>query len=231
MISAELLLAALVAALIALLSTPAFARLGLWGIKRWLEHDTIVELESVNPAWWLAAAVLGLVMAATLAPEPGNSRALFFLACLLVGIAAALLVQLARIDARCRLLPDPLTLCLLVSGLVFHALMAPGSLPGSILGALLGYGLLWGLATLFRWHRNIEAMGRGDFAMAAGIGAWLGWQALPIALVFACGSALVFVLLQRLAMRGPSKQSFLSTELAFGPALSAGTALAWVALG
>ena len=122
---------------------------------------------------------------------------------------------------------------MLASGLLFNALFMPSRLIDGFFGAVFGYGLLWGLATLFEKLRHVQAMGRGDFAMAAGIGAWLGWQALPFALVFSCIFALVFTALRYLAhdVSLRPRGAFLSQELAFGPALAAGAALAWISLG
>jgi prepilin signal peptidase PulO-like enzyme (type II secretory pathway) len=229
--STALFLPALIASAIALLATPVFAKLGTWGIVQWLERDTAAELRTVRPAWWFAAAGLGLLMAINFYPSPEPSVTVWVLACGLIGLAAALLVQLARIDAHCRLLPDPLTVCLLASGLAFHALVLPTRLLDALIGAFLGFTLLWGLARFFQWRRGIEAMGRGDFAMTAGIGAWLGWQALPMALLFASVFALAFAAVRRLVGNTSTGHPFLKTELPFGPSLSAGAALAWVALG
>jgi prepilin signal peptidase PulO-like enzyme (type II secretory pathway) len=224
---------ALFAGAIALLATPWLAKLGVWGVEHWLEHELANELRRVGPAWWPATGLLAPAM--TLSPEPVLElpAASAISAAALIGLGAALLVQLARIDARCRLLPDPLTLALLATGLLFHGLFLPRLFLDSVAGAALGFGLLWGLALIFQKLRGIEAMGRGDFAMAAGIGAWLGWQGLPFALVLSCLFALAFAIFKMLFKRQSSSQAqpFLSQELAFGPALSAGAAFAWIALG
>lgn len=232
MMSAPWLLPALTASVMALLATPWLARIGVWGIQRWVEHDVANRLRYVEPLWWVATAVLALAMGLSLPLEIEGSMPAEILAAALVGLSAALLIQLARIDAHCQLLPDPLTLGLLLSGLAFHAIFFPQHLNDSAIGALLGYAMLWSLALVFRWVRKVEAMGRGDFAMTAGIGAWLGWQALPLALVLACIFALSFALLKRVNKNFSSvAQPFLSQELAFGPALCAGAASAWIALG
>lgn len=233
MIATDQLMSAVTGVAIALLSTPWLARLGVWGIERWLEQGLSDELRKVEPIWWAATIVLAFSMAVGVEFRAQFSTAIVIFASIIVGLGAALLTQLARIDARCRLLPDSLTFGLLTSGLVFHAVLAPGDLVHAIIGAVLGYGLLWSLALTFRKIRNAEAMGRGDFAMAAGIGAWLGWQGLPFALMLSCLFALGFAGLKNVFKDKPSSQSqaFLSQELAFGPALSAGTAFAWIALG
>lgn len=224
---------ALFAGAIALLATPLLVKLGVWGVEHWLEGDTANQLRRVGPAWWPVTGLLALTM--TLSPESVLElpAAHAMSAAAIIGLGAALLIQLARIDARCRLLPDPLTLALVATGLLFHGLFLPRHFLDSVAGAALGYSLLWGLALIFQKLRGIDAMGRGDFAMAAGIGAWLSWQGLPFALVLSCLFALAFALFNTLFKRQSSSQArpFLSQELAFGPALSAGAAFAWIALG
>lgn len=227
--SIELLAPVLIASLSALLSTPLLARLGAHGVRQWLAPEVIESLKTAKPIWWLGAVGLALAMTAGLHGVAEISLKGSLIAPALIGLSAALLIQLARIDARSRLLPDPLTLMLLASGLLFHALYFPGSLVDSVIGAVLGYSLLWALAKIFILLRGIEGMGRGDFAMTAGIGAWLGWQGLPIALLFASLVALMFAIFKHLYRGRPS--ALMSAELAFGPALSAGAALAWVTLG
>ncbi len=233
MIASEQLVPAMSSAIVALLLTPWLARIGVWGVKQWLEQGMADELRKVEPIWWPATATLALAM--TFGPESGirlsTVDAVF--AAVLIGLSAAILVQLARIDARCRLLPDPLTLSLLASGLLFHGVLMPANLTNSMIGAALGYGLMWGLAALFQKLRGLDAMGRGDFAMTAGIGAWLGWQALPLALALSCVFALIYAVIRNIFKKKYSESTppFLSQELAFGPALAAGTASVWIALG
>ncbi len=233
MITTDQLMSAVTGVAIALLFTPWLARLGVWGIERWLEQGLSDELCKVEPIWWAATIVLAFSMAVSVEFRAQFSTTIVIFVSIIVGLGAALLTQLARIDARCRLLPDSLTFGLLTSGLVFHAVFAPGDLIHAIIGAVLGYGILWALALTFRKIRKAEAMGRGDFAMAAGIGAWLGWQGLPFALMLSCLFALGFAGLKNILKDKPSSQgqAFLSQELAFGPALSAGTVFAWIALG
>jgi leader peptidase (prepilin peptidase)/N-methyltransferase len=50
----------------------------------------------------------------------------------------------------------------------------------SIVGALAGYLSLWSVYHLFRLITGKEGMGYGDFKLLAALGAWLGWQMLPL---------------------------------------------------
>ena len=53
-------------------------------------------------------------------------------------------------------------------------------LESAVLGAVLGYGILWSVYWIFKLLTKKEGMGYGDFKLLAALGAWLGWQALPM---------------------------------------------------
>ncbi|RME32903.1 MAG: prepilin peptidase [Gammaproteobacteria bacterium] len=93
------------------------------------------------------------------------------------------LIALTFIDADTQLLPDDLTLPLLWLGLLLNI---PGSfvpLPDAVIGAVAGYLSLWSVYWLFRLLTGKEGMGHGDFKLLALIGAWLGWQVLPLVII------------------------------------------------
>ena len=93
------------------------------------------------------------------------------------------LVALAFIDLDTTLLPDSLTLPLLWLGLLFNLGGHFASLPEAVIGAMAGYLMLWSVYWLFKLATGKEGMGYGDFKLLAAIGAWLGWQMLPITLL------------------------------------------------
>ncbi len=93
------------------------------------------------------------------------------------------LVALAFIDLDTTLLPDSLTLPLLWLGLLFNLNGYFASLPDAVIGAIAGYGVLWAVYWLFKLATGKEGMGYGDFKLLAAIGAWLGWQTLPVTLL------------------------------------------------
>ncbi len=95
------------------------------------------------------------------------------------------LIALGAIDIDTQTLPDIVTLPLLWLGLAFNlwAVLAP--LSSAVLGAMAGYLALWAIYHAFRLLTGKEGMGRGDFKLLAMLGAWLGWQAVPMVLVLA----------------------------------------------
>ena len=136
----------------------------------------------------------------------------------------ATLVALAVIDIDHQLLPDDLTLVLLWSGLfasLFNVFTDPVS---SIIGALAGYLSLWIVYHLFRLLTGKEGMGYGDFKLLAALGAWLGWQILPLTILL---SSLVGAVIG-LTMIGLKRHKS-SQPMPFGPfiALAGWIAMIW----
>ncbi|WP_338720135.1 A24 family peptidase [Herbaspirillum sp. DW155] len=129
---------------------------------------------------------------------------------------AAFLIALAVIDAETMLLPDDLTLPLLWLGLLVN--LAHGGVPlqDAVLGAMAGYGALWLVFWIFKLATGKEGLGYGDFKLMAALGAWLGWQALPLVLLLA--SALGAVLGAALMGLGRHQRG---QAIPFGPCLAA----------
>jgi len=90
------------------------------------------------------------------------------------------LLALTAIDFDTQLLPDDITLPLLWAGLLFNLFGAYTDLHSAVLGAVIGYLTLWGVYWLFKFTTGKEGMGYGDFKLLAAMGAWLGWQMLPL---------------------------------------------------
>ena len=122
----------------------------------------------------LLTALLSLVVAATFAPGWGLLAAL---------LLTWVLVALTFIDLDKMLLPDQLTLPLLWGGLLFNLTGGFAPLADAVIGAMAGYLVLWSLYWAFKLLTGKEGMGYGDFKLLAALGAWLGWQALPIVLL------------------------------------------------
>jgi len=136
----------------------------------------------------------------------------------------AVLIALAGIDIDHQLLPDNLTFFLLWSGLfasLFNVFTDPVS---SIIGALAGYLSLWFVYHLFRLLTGKEGMGYGDFKLLAALGAWMGWQMLPLVILLSSLVGAVVGLIMIGLKRHRSSQ-----PMPFGPfiALAGWVALLW----
>ena len=93
------------------------------------------------------------------------------------------LVALTAIDVDTQLLPDSITLPLLWLGLLFNLSGTFVDLNSSVLGAMGGYLALWSVYWLFKLITGKEGMGYGDFKLLAALGAWFGWQSLPLIII------------------------------------------------
>ena len=134
------------------------------------------------------------------------------------------LIVLTMIDFDHQLLPDDITLPLLWLGLVVNSMGMITSLEEAVWGAIVGYAILWGVYWLFKLMTGKEGMGYGDFKLLAALGAWMGWQSLPvIILLSSCVGAVVGLGL--IVFKGRDK----NIPIPFGPYLaSAGfLALLW----
>jgi leader peptidase (prepilin peptidase)/N-methyltransferase len=93
------------------------------------------------------------------------------------------LIALAFIDLDTTLLPDDITLPLLWLGLMFNLFGVFTNLQSAVVGAMAGYLFLWSVFWLFKLATGKEGMGYGDFKLLGAIGAWLGWEMLPVTIL------------------------------------------------
>lgn len=103
--------------------------------------------------------------------------------CAALLIFSYFLVALTLIDMDEYLLPDNLTLPLMWVGLFANSFSVFTSLESAVYGAMAGYLSLWSIYWLFKLVTGKEGMGYGDFKLLAAIGAFLGWQALPVVIL------------------------------------------------
>ena len=143
------------------------------------------------------------------------------------GLAALVLtwtlIAATGIDIDHQLLPDQITLPLLWLGLALNLMFGLfASLEDAVIGAIAGYGSLWLVYHGFRLLTGKEGMGYGDFKLLGALGAWMGWQVLPIVILLASlVGAVVGIALMIATKRGKE------IPIAFGPYLAAA---GWIAL-
>jgi len=132
------------------------------------------------------------------------------------------LIALTMIDLDHQLLPDNIVLPLLWLGLLLSITGLFVDSHTSLIGAAAGYLALWSVYWLFKLLTGKEGMGYGDFKLLAALGAWMGWQMLPvIILLSSLVGAVVGILL--IVLRGRDR----NIPIPFGPYLAAA---GWIAL-
>lgn len=192
-------------------------------VLRWYENVPVIGWlmlrgrcsacrSAISPRYPIVEAVTAALFAACGAAFGAQLTTLLWCA------VVALLIAMALIDLDTTLLPDSLTLPLIGLGLV-GALAGWTRVPlaDAVIGALLGYFSLWLLSFLYRLVRGVPGMAEGDFKMLAGLGALLGWKALPsvVLLSSAVGAAVGIALI---AFKGHRRE----VPIPFGPYLAGG---------
>ena len=132
------------------------------------------------------------------------------------------LIALVGIDFNHQLLPDNLTLPLLWLGLLVNIAGTYTDLTGAVIGAAAGYLSLWSIYWAFKILTGKEGMGHGDFKLLAALGAWVGWQQLPLIILL---SSLVGAIVGTLILLSQKKDR--QNPIAFGPYLAVA---GWIAL-
>ncbi|MBU0455375.1 MAG: A24 family peptidase [Gammaproteobacteria bacterium] len=135
-----------------------------------------------------------------------------------------LLIAITFIDLEHQIIPDVLTYPLLWIGLTYSCFGLFSNSRDAILGAAIAYLFFWVLGKAFYWVTKKEGIGHGDYKLLAAVGAWLGWELLPLVLLLSGLLGIVFgggfLLIRKLSK---------NTPIPFGPfiALAAWVALIW----
>jgi leader peptidase (prepilin peptidase)/N-methyltransferase len=131
------------------------------------------------------------------------------------------MIALSFIDFDTQLLPDSITLPLLWAGLLLNLTGTFIDLGSAVIGAVAGYLSLWSVYWGFKAATGKEGMGFGDFKLLAAVGAWLGWQMLPLVILASSFvGAIVGIALIVLARHGRN------VPIPFGPYLAAAGVIA-----
>ena len=137
-------------------------------------------------------------------------------------ILSGMLIPLIFIDIDQQILPDSITIPGIWIGLLVNSFGVLTDLHSAVYGAIAGYISLWLVYHGFRLITGKEGMGYGDFKLLAMLGAWLGWQQLPvIILLSATVGAVIGILLLLL------QKKTRDTPIPFGPYLCLA---GWIAL-
>jgi len=134
------------------------------------------------------------------------------------------LLVLSVIDYRHFVLPDKLTLPLILFGLLVATMTSPADLTEHLIGALLGYLVFWGIGHFYYKLYRRDGLGLGDAKLLAAAGAWVSVGGLPTVVLLASLGGLTWVTIVT-ACLGKSR---LRAPVPFGPSLAVGTWLVWI---
>lgn len=124
------------------------------------------------------------------------------------------LICLCFIDLDTMLLPDQMTIGLLWLGLIANLNANFVPIEDAIIGAIAGYLSLWSVFQTFKLLTGKEGMGFGDFKLLAALGAWMGWQALPVIILL---SSIVGAVIGIIMLKAQKKGN--QHPIPFGPYL------------
>jgi leader peptidase (prepilin peptidase)/N-methyltransferase len=161
----------------------------------------------------VAAAIVGT---ASMLAFPGGAG-------LFGAVFGWILLALLVLDVEHFWLPDRLTLPLMLTGLLGGIWFEP-ALADRAIGAAAGFVSLAGVAHGYRALTGRVGLGGGDPRLFAGIGAWLGWVALPFVLLLAASLGLLLVARDRVSGRPVTRH----TRVPLGALLAASAWLLWL---
>lgn len=102
------------------------------------------------------------------------------------------LIALIFIDFETMLLPDMITIPTLWLGIYVNVFNVFTNLQSAVIGAIAGYCIFWAVGFLFKTLRGVAGLGFGDYKLLAMLGAWLGWQHLPMIILLSSLSGVIF---------------------------------------
>ena len=176
-------------------------------------HSCNTAISGRYPLVEALCAGLSVVVVIVMGTQWSTLAALVFTWCL---------IALAFIDLEHFLLPDRITLPLLAIGLGVNAANGFTDLTSAVIGAAAGYGALWIVFHGFRIVTGKEGMGYGDFKLLAALGAWMGWQLLPLIILLSAGTGAIIGITMLILKRHQRSQ-----QVPFGPYLAGA---GWLAL-
>jgi leader peptidase (prepilin peptidase)/N-methyltransferase len=137
----------------------------------------------------------------------------------------AVLVAVCAIDARYGIIPDSLVAALAIGGLLQTFLPGQGEVLQRCFEAMLFFGAACLFRAAYRLMRGHDGLGFGDVKFATAGVLWVGVEGVPGLLLLAVFSALASLLI----LKWEGHELSAKQAISFGPHLSIGLWLAWVA--
>ncbi|MBK3665368.1 prepilin peptidase [Bradyrhizobium diazoefficiens] len=177
--------------------------------RRARRQDALVAWSLVGGSIWLGASL------ASGAVEPEALCSGLYLLAILMAVCA--------IDARFGIIPDSVNLALAAGGVADYAFVHGAAVYIGVFEAAAVFVAVAAFRSTFRLLRGYDGFGFGDVKFISAASLWIGFAALPEAVLIAVGSALAAILLfnaERYEVGG-------RPAIPFGPHLAAGIWLTW----
>lgn len=133
-------------------------------------------------------------------------------------IFISLMLAMSVIDAKLMIIPDELSIGMIVLSPLVAWIHPDLTLVGSLIGIAAGGGLLYGVAWSYWFVRKQYGLGFGDVKLLAAIGGWLGWQSiLPTLFLGSIVGSIIGI-----AVMVIYRQEGWQSKIPFGPFLALG---------
>ena len=139
-------------------------------------------------------------------------------------ILLGLVLAIAIVDVRSLRIPNWLNAAVLLAGLMTAFVTGYQPFSWVVFSAIAAFAIMWAVAATFRRLRGQTGLGFGDVKFTAAAAAWIGLQGLPVMILVASLTALVFIG-SRITL-GASWQA--QDKLPFGPFLGFGLLVSWL---
>jgi len=136
---------------------------------------------------------------------------------------ATVLVVSTVADIRHLIIPDLANAASLTGAVIFAALSPQHALVPQLIGGAVGGGAFFLLAVVFYRIRHHHGLGLGDAKFMVGAGTWVGWQSVPLLVLAASLSALIYVAIRKATDVRFDPQG----RIPFAPFLSGATLVVW----
>jgi|TARA_B100001540_G_scaffold48569_1_gene43578 leader peptidase (prepilin peptidase)/N-methyltransferase len=132
-------------------------------------------------------------------------------------LSISILLSIAVIDIEHRIIPNSLSITLLLLGFVYSIFSNNLDPISSFLGAVIGFSIFYSITIIYSYIKEQEGLGIGDAKLLAAIGSNLGLQAIPMILLF---TSLIGILIGLFYYKNSNQKSFFKLSIPLAPSLS-----------
>jgi len=132
-------------------------------------------------------------------------------------LSISILLSIAVIDIKHRIIPNSLSISLLLLGFVYSIFSNNLDPISSFLGSVIGFSIFYSITIIYSYIKEQEGLGIGDAKLLAAIGSNLGLQAIPMILLF---TSLIGILIGLFYYKNSNQKSFFKLSIPLAPSLS-----------